>query len=127
MLVRALVVLIIEEDPTEPARLAAMLDQKVVVGPLLELGVVLGVVLVADVLVGPVEMRHIFFKKIRRRDVRASPEPPDAAVGLKVPIVEVHRRRHRVPRVHDARQSTSKEGDPLPGLHALGPDLLLAP
>ena len=46
-------------------------------------------------------MLNVVLVEVRRRDVAAAAEPPHAAVGLEVPVVEVHRRRHRVPRVHD--------------------------
>ena len=44
----SLVVQVIEEDATQATALAAVLDQEVLVAPLLELGVVVGVVAVAN-------------------------------------------------------------------------------
>eukprot|EP00962_Isochrysis_galbana_P039222 scaffold14030_cov121-Isochrysis_galbana.AAC.7 len=93
---RLTIVLVIEEDAAEASRLAAVLNGEVLIRPLLELGVVLRVVLVADVLVC-------------RRDVRTTAKPPRPAIGLKVAVVEVHGGRHRVARVHHAGQAARKE------------------
>mmetsp|Transcript_1261 Transcript_1261/g.3862 ORF Transcript_1261/g.3862 Transcript_1261/m.3862 type:complete len:325 (+) Transcript_1261:225-1199(+) len=109
---RVAVVLVVEEDAAEAARLAAVLDREVLVGPLLEARIVLWVVLVADVLVRLVEVRDVLFKEVRWCDVGAAAKPPHAAVRLEVAVVEVHRRRHRVARVHHRREAAREEGNP---------------
>mmetsp|Transcript_10579 Transcript_10579/g.31943 ORF Transcript_10579/g.31943 Transcript_10579/m.31943 type:complete len:398 (+) Transcript_10579:91-1284(+) len=114
------VVLVIEEDATKAAGLVAVRDVEVLIGPLLELLVVLRVVLVAHVLVGTVEVLHVVLVKVRRGDVRAAAEPPDAAIGLEVAVVEMHRRRKGVARVHHGAQAAGEERHALARLHALG-------
>mmetsp|Transcript_19535 Transcript_19535/g.57892 ORF Transcript_19535/g.57892 Transcript_19535/m.57892 type:complete len:438 (+) Transcript_19535:431-1744(+) len=119
-----LVVEVIEEDAAEAAALAAVADEEVVVRPLLELVVVLGVVLVADLLVGPVEVLHVVDVEVRRRDVGAAAKPPlarDAVpfLGLEEAVVEVHRGRERVLGVHHRRDAGGEEG------HAAGHVLAL--
>ena len=66
------VVEVVEEDAAEPARLLAVLAPKVLVGPLLEPGVVGRVVLVADALVGAVEVPHVLLVDVGGGDVGAS-------------------------------------------------------
>mmetsp|Transcript_4442 Transcript_4442/g.17489 ORF Transcript_4442/g.17489 Transcript_4442/m.17489 type:complete len:270 (-) Transcript_4442:7-816(-) len=121
MLLRITVILVVKKDAAEAARLAAVLDEEVVVRPLLELGVVLRVVLVADLLVGAVEVLHVLLVEVGRRDVRAAAEPPDASVGLEVAIVEVHGGGEGVSRVHHGAQAAREEWNALSRLHALRP------
>mmetsp|Transcript_1038 Transcript_1038/g.3831 ORF Transcript_1038/g.3831 Transcript_1038/m.3831 type:complete len:367 (-) Transcript_1038:175-1275(-) len=114
------VVLVVEEDAAEAARLAAVRDLEVVVCPLFKLWVVLRVMLVADALVSPVEVRHVVLEEVRGRDVRPAAEPPDAAVRLEVAVVEMHRRGHRVARVHHRRNAAGEERNLLARRVALG-------
>mmetsp|Transcript_5424 Transcript_5424/g.14928 ORF Transcript_5424/g.14928 Transcript_5424/m.14928 type:complete len:222 (-) Transcript_5424:112-777(-) len=97
-----------------------MLDQKVLVGPLLELGVELLVVLVAHLLVGAVEVLHVLLEEVGGGDVSAATEPPNTAVRLEVAIVEVHGRGHGVARVHHRGEPAREEGHALALLVALG-------
>eukprot|EP00965_Chrysotila_dentata_P162507 5366385-Pleurochrysis_carterae.AAC.5 len=107
--VRVLLVKVVEEDAAQPPRLATMLDQKVLVRPLLEALVIGRIVLVAHILVGLMEMPNVLLEKVRRRQVGTAAEPPDAAVSLKVAVVEVHRWGHWVARVHDRAEAAGKE------------------
>ena len=69
----------------QPARLAAVLDGEVVVGPRLKLGIVVGAlgrVLIAHGLVRAVEVFDVLLEEIRRRQVRPAAEPPDAALAI---------------------------------------------
>ena len=61
---RVLVVLVVEKDPPDAAALPAVLVQKVIVSPLLEFGVVRGVVLVAHVLQRLVERRNVLVNNV---------------------------------------------------------------
>jgi hypothetical protein len=45
----------------------------------------------------------------RGRDIRAAAEPPDATICLKITVVEVHRRGHRIARVHHRREPAREE------------------
>jgi hypothetical protein len=47
-------------------------------------------------------------------DVSATPEPPDAPLSLEVAVVEMHRGRVGVLRVHDGAQAAREKGDALP-------------
>mmetsp|Transcript_8020 Transcript_8020/g.19836 ORF Transcript_8020/g.19836 Transcript_8020/m.19836 type:complete len:387 (+) Transcript_8020:398-1558(+) len=114
------VVLVVEEDATQPTRLAAVLDEEVLIRPLLELGVVLGVMLVAHLFVRPMEVLDVLLDKVRGSDVTPAAKPPLAALRLEVPVVEVHRRRVWVARVHHRAQPTGKERHSLPWSIALG-------
>mmetsp|Transcript_46568 Transcript_46568/g.98827 ORF Transcript_46568/g.98827 Transcript_46568/m.98827 type:complete len:462 (+) Transcript_46568:138-1523(+) len=115
------IVEVVEEDAPEASRLVAVADDEVPVGPRLELGIELGIVTVAHLLVRAVEVPHVVEVQVGGGDVRAAAEPPHAAVGLEVAVVEVHRRTVGVARVHHAREAAREEGHPLPRGHALGP------
>jgi hypothetical protein len=56
---------------------------------LLKLGVVVGVVLLADLLIGAVEVLHVVEVEVGRGDVRAAAEPPlrgDAVPSLRLKV-----------------------------------------
>ena len=67
---------VVEEDPADPARLAAVGDEEVVVAPLLEGEVDIFAVRVARGLDRLVEVRCVVIVQVRGREVRAAPEPP---------------------------------------------------
>ena len=71
------VVEIVKENSTQTTSFVAVLDDEVTVGPLLELGVELRIVLVAHLLVGTVEMLHVLLIDIRGGNVGTTAEPPD--------------------------------------------------
>mmetsp|Transcript_6785 Transcript_6785/g.20085 ORF Transcript_6785/g.20085 Transcript_6785/m.20085 type:complete len:293 (-) Transcript_6785:478-1356(-) len=119
-LVRGAVVVVVEEDAPEPAGLAAVLDDEVLVRPLFELGVVFRIVLVAHLLVGAVEVLHVLLVEVGGGDVRAAAEPPDAAVRLEVAVVEVHGGGEGVARVHHGAKAAGEEGHAVALLVALG-------
>ena len=73
---------------------------------------------VTDLLVGAVEVLHVVQVKVRRGDVGAASEPPDASLGLEVTVVEVHRGCKGVLGVHHRTQAARKERNPLAGLIA---------
>mmetsp|Transcript_684 Transcript_684/g.1288 ORF Transcript_684/g.1288 Transcript_684/m.1288 type:complete len:234 (-) Transcript_684:41-742(-) len=98
-----------------------MSNSVVFVGPGLELRVELGIVPVAHLLVCSVEMFHVFFVEVRWSNVGSSSEPPHASIGLKITVVEMHRRTEGIARVHHTRQPTGEEGNSLPRRHSLGP------
>ena len=97
-----------------------MVDDEVPVGPGLELGVEFGIVAIAHLLVGAVEVFHVVEVEVGGGDVGSSAEPPYASVGLEVSVVEVHGGAVGVAGVHDAGESAGEEGDALSGRHALG-------
>mmetsp|Transcript_57784 Transcript_57784/g.132724 ORF Transcript_57784/g.132724 Transcript_57784/m.132724 type:complete len:209 (+) Transcript_57784:433-1059(+) len=107
------VVQVVEEDATKATRLATVLDVEILVGPLLELGVVAWIVLVARLLVRTMEVLHIVLKEVRGRQVRAAAKPPHSALCLKVAVVKMHRRRHRITWVHHRAETTREEWDAL--------------
>mmetsp|Transcript_47266 Transcript_47266/g.94748 ORF Transcript_47266/g.94748 Transcript_47266/m.94748 type:complete len:226 (+) Transcript_47266:1152-1829(+) len=88
-----------------------MLDVEVLVSPLLELRVVLLVVVVADLLIGAVEVLHVLFLHVHRGDVCPAPKPPQAALGFEVAVVKVHRRAVWVFGVHHRAKPTGEEPD----------------
>eukprot|EP00982_Pelagococcus_subviridis_P014904 31365-Pelagococcus_subviridis.AAC.20 len=98
-----------------------MLDDEVIVRPLLEPRVERLVVLIARVFERPVEVRGVLREDVRRGEIRAAAEPPRSGrrlralrrVRLEVPVVEVHRGRHRVVRVHHGGDARGEEGDHL--------------
>ena len=98
-----------------------MLDDEVLIRPLLEPGVKSLVVLVAHVFQRAVEVRGVVVENVRRREVRASAEPPGSrrslgafrGVRLEVPVVEVHGGRHGIVRVHHGGDARGEEGDHL--------------
>ncbi len=63
---------IVEENATDTARLAPVLDHKVFVTPFFKLGVVFGVMAVASGLVGAVKMLGVCLDEIIRRQIRPS-------------------------------------------------------
>ena len=116
------VVHVVEKHPADTAALVhAVLDDEVLVRPLLELGVERLVVLVAHVLERAVEVRGVVVEDVRGRQIRAAAEPPGAraalgalgGVRLEVPVVEVHGGRHGVVRVHHGGDAGGEEGDHL--------------
>mmetsp|Transcript_4238 Transcript_4238/g.6414 ORF Transcript_4238/g.6414 Transcript_4238/m.6414 type:complete len:403 (+) Transcript_4238:411-1619(+) len=119
VLLGVLVVLVIEEDATQATPLATVLDEEVIVGPGLEAGVVAWVVLVADVLVGAVEVLHVLLKEVGRSDVRSTAEPPGALIRLEVAVVEVHGGGHGIAGVHDGGETDGEEGHALTRLQVL--------
>mmetsp|Transcript_23228 Transcript_23228/g.48235 ORF Transcript_23228/g.48235 Transcript_23228/m.48235 type:complete len:263 (-) Transcript_23228:148-936(-) len=66
-------------------------------------------------------MFHVFFVEVRWSNVGSSSEPPHASIGLKITVVEMHRRTEGIARVHHTRQPTGEEGNSLPRRHSLGP------
>mmetsp|Transcript_2553 Transcript_2553/g.4326 ORF Transcript_2553/g.4326 Transcript_2553/m.4326 type:complete len:203 (+) Transcript_2553:470-1078(+) len=111
--IRTAIVEIIKENSSKPARLTAMFDREVLVGPLLETLIKAGIVLIAHILVCLMKVLDILFKEVSWGEVAAATEPPDAAIGLKIAIVEVHCRSHGVARVHHRTQAASKERNTL--------------
>mmetsp|Transcript_8067 Transcript_8067/g.35663 ORF Transcript_8067/g.35663 Transcript_8067/m.35663 type:complete len:258 (+) Transcript_8067:186-959(+) len=116
------IVHVVEEDAADAAALVhAVLDDEVVVGPLLEAGVEGLVVLVAHVLEGAVEVRGVVVENVGRGEVGAAAEPPRAGralgslgrIRLEVAVVEVHRGRHGVLWVHDGGDARGEERDHL--------------
>mmetsp|Transcript_7746 Transcript_7746/g.11352 ORF Transcript_7746/g.11352 Transcript_7746/m.11352 type:complete len:220 (+) Transcript_7746:425-1084(+) len=120
VLIGILIILIIEEDSSESTGLITVLNDEVSVGPSLELRVVIGVVFVADLLVGSMEMLHVLLIDVGGSDISSSPEPPYSAISLEVTVIEMHGGSERVLRVHNTAQSTSEEGNALAGCHSLG-------
>lgn len=90
-----LILEIVKEDTANTSTLLSVLDDKVLVAPLLELSVVVLVVLVAGLLESLVEVHGVLLEEVGGGQVRAAAKPPrlGGAVGvhgLKVPVVEVH-------------------------------------
>ena len=97
-----------------------MIDDKVSIGPGFEFGVEFGIVTIAYLLVGSVEMFHIVQVEVGGGDVGSAAEPPDSSVGFKVSIVEMHGGTVGVAGMHDAGETAGEEGDTFARSHALG-------
>lgn len=85
------VVEVVKEDAPKATCLLPVLDQEVLVTPLLELGEESGVVPVTHILVGLVEVLHILWHNVAGGDVSAATKPPLAGdavplLSLKVPV-----------------------------------------
>ncbi len=105
---------VVEEDPPDAARLAAVLDAEILIAPFLEARVVGAVVLVAGGLDGAVEVDGVLVEEVGRGEVGAAAEPPGVggAVGVggfEVAVVEVHGRGHGVVRVQDHAEAGGEE------------------
>mmetsp|Transcript_23806 Transcript_23806/g.37216 ORF Transcript_23806/g.37216 Transcript_23806/m.37216 type:complete len:433 (-) Transcript_23806:73-1371(-) len=109
--VRITIVQVIEEDSSKSTSLSTVLDGEVIVSPLLELRVELGVVLVTDLLVGSMEVLHVLLIQIGRGDVGSTTEPPNTTISLEVSVVEVHGGAVRVPGMHDRAETACEEGN----------------
>mmetsp|Transcript_9197 Transcript_9197/g.19303 ORF Transcript_9197/g.19303 Transcript_9197/m.19303 type:complete len:211 (+) Transcript_9197:604-1236(+) len=120
VLVGFLVVLVVKEDTSQSTGFVSVLDDEVTVGPRFEFFVVFRIVLVADFLVGSVEVLHVVFVDVTGGDIGTSTEPPDTSVGFEVSVVEVHGWAMRVFGVHDTAQSACEERNALTGGHSLG-------
>mmetsp|Transcript_31047 Transcript_31047/g.51290 ORF Transcript_31047/g.51290 Transcript_31047/m.51290 type:complete len:329 (+) Transcript_31047:171-1157(+) len=114
------VVLVIKKNTSQTTRLATVRDQEIAVGPSLELLVVRRIVVVADFLVGTMEVLHVILIDVARSDIRSSTEPPDTTVRLKITVVKVHGRTEWVLWVHDRRKTAREKGHTFAWFHALG-------
>lgn len=111
---------VVKEDAADATRLLAVLDVEVVVAPLFEAGVVVGVVAVAGVLEHLVEVDCVLVKEVAGGKIGAAAEPPRVgrAVlvhGLKVAVVEVHSGGHGVLWMQHQAQPRGKELDRVKG------------
>ncbi len=74
---------IVEEDAARPARLVAMLEEEILVAPLLEFRMQRGIERRQRVLADLVEVLHVFLETVIRCEVHAAAEPEHlAAVRL---------------------------------------------
>lgn len=69
------IVQVVKEDASQSSTFAAMLDQKVVIRPLFELGIVLWIMSITDIFVGSMEVLHILFVNVDGRDIRSTTWP----------------------------------------------------
>ena len=110
---------VVEEDAADAAGLAAVGQVEVLVAPGLELGVVGGVVAVAGVLDGLVEVLDVLGEEVAGGQVGAAAEPPvlvavDGVLGvggLEVAVVEVDGGGHGVVRVQDEGEAGGEEAE----------------
>jgi hypothetical protein len=111
-----LVLEIIEEDTSDTSGLLSVLNDEVLITPLLKLPVVVLVVLVASFLESLVEVNSVLLKQVRGGKIASSTEPPSlggtiGVHGFKVSIVEVDSRSHGVDWVENHRQTTGIKGE----------------
>src|SRR5512146_37523 len=98
---------IVEEDSADAARLAAVLEEEVLVAPLLEASVMLCAERLERALAGGVETARVRFEAVIGREVHAAAEPPYRrlafARGTNEPHVHVHREAVRIAWTQDRR------------------------
>lgn len=114
------VVEIIKKDASQSSRLASVLDEEILICPLLEFRIELFIVLVTNLLVRAVEVLNVILDQIRWSDVAAAAEPPHATIRLKVTVVEVHGGGVGIAWVHHGAQAARKERHTLSRFIALG-------
>ena len=100
------IVQIVEEDASKTSALFSVFDFKVFIAPFLELGIVPGIVSIANSFVDTVEMFQVFCNHVGRSDIGTTSKPPltrDAVpfFRLEISVVEVHCRSMRIVRMHD--------------------------
>mmetsp|Transcript_9963 Transcript_9963/g.24797 ORF Transcript_9963/g.24797 Transcript_9963/m.24797 type:complete len:223 (-) Transcript_9963:731-1399(-) len=91
---------VVKEDTTQSAGLSTVRDKEITVRPLFELRIPSGIVLVANILVGPMEVFHVVLVQVRRCNVSTTAEPPQAEICLEVAVIEMHRWAHWILGVH---------------------------
>lgn len=115
------IIQIVKEDSAQPASFIAVGDDEVSIGPRFELGVELRIMTVAHLLIGSVKVLHIIQVEVGGGNISTATEPPNATIGFKVAIVEMHSGTEWIARMHDTGKSTSEEWYPLARSHTLGP------
>merc|ERR1719402_677379 len=107
---------VVKEDAPYPPRDVPVLNPKVIITPGLELGVVLGVVLVARLLQSAVKVDSILLVQVVRSEVTATTKPPPGFATLpsfkdfKISVVEMKCRNVWIPGVDHRADPTCKEG-----------------
>src|SRR5690349_17347888 len=85
---------VIEKYSADSARFIAVTDEEIVVSPFFEVGVVGGMMLVADLLQVIVKIFRVCFVNVMRREVDATAEPPDILLVLQrmrdLEVTDVH-------------------------------------
>src|SRR4030095_5611750 len=89
---------IIEEDPAHAPRFVTVFDEEVFVAPLLEAGVIIGVVFVACLFERAMEMARVFTKRVIGGQIGAAAKPSRVAF-FEIPEVRMNRRRVGIARV----------------------------
>src|SRR5262249_44335288 len=89
---------VIEKDPAHASCFVAVFDEEVFVAPLLEAGVIIGVVFVACLFEYAMEMARVFTKRVIGGQIGAPAEPSRVAF-FEIAEVRMNRRRVGVARV----------------------------
>lgn len=110
------VVKVIEEDTTDTTGFVSVLDEEILVTPLLEARVQSGIMLIQGLLVTSVEQLGILFVQVRRSQVGTTAKPPGLRSAIWVPrfevtVVEMGGWCVRVGRMDDHTQTTREELD----------------
>ena len=106
---------IIEEQTAHSPRFPAMLEKEILVAPLLEAGIMVGIMPVADVFQRPMKMNRVFGIRIVGRQIRAAAKPRRITL-FQIAEIRVNRGNHRAPRVqHQRNAGREKRGAVSPG------------